>query len=370
MNSSRLRKIVLVYLLVLVFCGIGYAKYDSYKIDGDAVAFMDISDALRAHDFSLAVNGYWNPAYAATLAIGTSITHPSRWNELQTFYWINFWIYLACIGACIHFVRSLLLVRKRCVPDHDTAPAFSPAALLLVSLALLFASFQRELSLGAIRSDALLLFFLLFAASFLLRLQATGRFLYYPLLGAALGLSYLTKSFAFLPSFLLIACLFGFGLVRGGARRPRILAGAALAGLIFVLLAGPYILGISRQRGRPTTGESARLNFSFFVDQMDRWHEAHSGNLGHATANFKHPEEVLLETPSVYSYLRHPYGTYPLWFDPAYWTDTVQPHVYLKGQLLRFSRCTQLLVRFLVAHLEAFVMLVVMLIVEIGRAHV
>jgi hypothetical protein len=57
-EPSRLRKIVLVYLLVLVFCGIGYAKYDSYKIDGDAVAFLDISDDLRAQDLSLAVNGY------------------------------------------------------------------------------------------------------------------------------------------------------------------------------------------------------------------------------------------------------------------------------------------------------------------------
>jgi 4-amino-4-deoxy-L-arabinose transferase-like glycosyltransferase len=362
MNSSRIRKITLIYLVLLVLCGIGYAKYDSYGLDGDAVAFMDIADALRAHDFARVVNGYWNPAYAAILAAGQAVSHPSRWNELQTFYWVNFWIFLGCLAACVYFVRSLVLVCERHATDASAPPAFSSGALLLVSLALMFASFQRELHISAVRSDSLLLMLLFIAASFLLRLQAGGRFLYYPLLGLALGLSYLTKSFAFLPSFFLLGAIFVFGLVRGRSQRNRILAGAVLAGLVFALVAGPYILAISKQRGRPTTGESARLNYAFFVDQTARWHEFRTGDLGHATATFKHPEQLLFDSPPVYSYLRHPYGTYPLWFDPAYWTDTIQPHVYLKGHLLRVARCSALLVRFLIAHLESFVVLVVLLI--------
>ena len=362
MNSSRIRKITLIYLVLLVLCGIGYAKYDSYGLDGDAVAFMDIADALRAHDFAHVVNGYWNPAYAAMLAAGQAISHPSRWNELQTFYWVNFWIYLGCLAACVYFVRSLVLVRERYATDASAPPAFSSGALLLVSLALMFASFQRELHISAVRSDSLLLMLLMIAASLLLRLQAGGGFLYYPLLGLTLGLSYLTKSFAFLPSFFLLGAIFLFGLFRGRSNRNRIVAGSVLAGIVFVLLAGPYILAISKQRGRPTTGESARLNYAFFVDQTDRWHEFHTGNLGHATASFKHPEQLLLDSPPVYSYLRHPYGTYPIWFDPAYWTDTIQPHVYLKGHLLRLARCSALLVRFIVAHLEAFVVLIVLLV--------
>ena len=362
MNSLRIRKITLIYLVLLVLCGIGYAKYDSYGLDGDAVSFMDIADALRAHDFAHVVNGYWNPGYAAMLAAGQAISNPSRWNELQAFYWVNFWIYLGCLAACIYFVRSLVLVRERCSPDSSAPSAFSSDALLLVALALMFASFQRELHISAVRSDSLLLMLLFIAASFLLRLQASGGFIYYPLLGLALGLSYLTKSFAFLPSFLLLGAIFFFGLVRGRTNRNRIVAGSVLAGLVFAIVAGPYILAISKQRGRPTTGESARLNYAFFVDQTDRWHEFRTGNLGHATATFKHPEQLLLDSPPVYSYLHHPYGTYPIWFDPSYWTDTIQPHVYLKGHLIRIARCSALLARFIVAHLEAFVVLIVLLV--------
>ncbi len=362
MKPSYFRKIVLIYPLLLILCGIGYAKYDSYKLDGDAVAFMDISDAIRLHNFPLAVNGYWNPAYAAVLAIGQSIAHPTLWNELQTYYWVNFFIFVCCIGACIYFVSSLLLLREHLVPDTTNQAAFSAPALMLVSLGLLLASFQRELSMGAVRSDALLLFFFLIAAAFLLRLQDRGHFIFYPLLGLALGLGYLTKSFAFLPSGILISSICLFGLTRKSPNRRKIITGALVAGVVFAAVAGPYILAISKQRGRPTTGESARLNYCFFIDQTERWHEWHTGKLGHATANFKHHEQLLLDAPPVYSYAQHPVGTFPLWFDPAYWTDTLQPKIYLKGHLLRLARCTVLLVRFIVGHLEPFIILLTLLI--------
>jgi 4-amino-4-deoxy-L-arabinose transferase-like glycosyltransferase len=361
MNHSTIRRIVLIYPLLLILCGIGYAKYDSYKIDGDAVAFMDIADAIHSHEFALAVNGYWNPAYAAALAVGEAIAHPTRWNELQTFYWVNFWIFVGCVLACVYFVRSLLLVRERCTSGAPTLPALSSNALLLASLALLFYSFQRELSIGAVRSDSLLLLCFFFAASFLLRLQSGGRFVYYPLLGLALGIAYLTKSFAFLPSGILLFALFVFALTRKSPQRGRILAGALVAGFVFAAVAGPYIVAISKQRGRPTTGESARLNYSFFIDNTARWHEWHSGDLGHATANFKHHEQLIVDSPPVYSFALHPIGTYPLWFDPSYWADTIQPRFYLKGHLLRLARNCVVLVRFIVGHLESVVLLGVLL---------
>lgn len=361
MKYSALRVIARLYPVLLLLCGIGYAKYDSYKLDGDAVAFMDIADAMRAHNFALVVNGYWNPAYAAALAIGESIYHPSRWSELQTFYWVNFCIFAGCVFAFIYFVRSLVLVRERFISASDTASALSPAALLIAGLALMFYSFQRELSLSAVRSDSLMLFFLLLAASMLMRIQSERRFLYFPLFGLFLGLAYLTKSFGFLPAGILLLALFIFGLTLTGEGRKRTLAGVLLAGIVFAAVAGPYIVAISKQRGRFTTGESARLNYSFFVDQTGRWHEWHSGQLGHATADFKHHEELILDSPAVYSFAQHPIGTYPLWFDPAYWTDTLHPKFYLKGHLLRLARCSVLLVRFIVGHLEAFVLFVVLL---------
>jgi hypothetical protein len=360
-TPSRLRKVALIYSLLLVLCGIGYARYSNYMLDGDAVAFMDIADAMHAHDLAHVVNGYWNPAYAGALLVGELVTHPSRWKELQTFYLVNWVIFVLNIGACWYFVRSMVMVRERREDDPTTAPALSHMALLLTSLALLFASFQRELLLSAVRADALLLLFFLMAASFLMRLESGGRFLFYPLLGAALGLAYLTKSFAFLPSGFLMTAMMIYGLTRKGVERKRIVTGVLAAGVVFLALAGPYILAISKQRGRLTTGESARLNYAFFVDQTGRWHEWHSGDMGHAKADFKHHEELLLDKPPVYSYDQHAIGTYPLWFDPSYWTDTMKPQFYLKGHLQRLARCSALLLRFILGHGEAFAVFAILL---------
>jgi hypothetical protein len=361
MNSSRLRKIAFLYPLLLILCGLGYAKYSNYMLDGDAVAFMDIADAMRAGNYSMVINGYWNPMYAGALALGQAIAHPSRWNELQTYFWVNFWIFVACIFATIYFVRGLILLRDHLSATDEAPPALSSNALLLVALALLFFSFQRELILGTVRADSLLLFFFLIAATFLLRLQATGRFFYYPLLGCTLGLAYLTKSFAFFPSCLLFMGIFFYGLIRKTPARKQILTGAIVAGILFAAVAGPYIAAISKQRGRFTTGESSRLNYAFFIDSTDRWHEWHSGKLGLATANFKHHEQLIADPPPVYSFDLHPLGTYPLWFDPSYWTDGIQPHFVLKNHILRLLRCLVLVVRFLFGHLEPLVFLAVLL---------
>ncbi len=361
-TPSRLRKFALIYSLLLVLCGIGYARYSNYILDGDAVAFMDIGDAMHAHDFAHVVNGYWNPAYAGALLVGEMVTHPSRWKELQTFYFVNWAIFVLNIGACWYFVRSMVMVRERAEDDATTAPALSHMALLLVALALLFASFQRELILSAVRADALLLLLFLMAASFAMRIQSGGRFFYYPLLGAALGLAYLTKSFAFLPSGFLLAAMMVYGLTRKADARKRIVGGVLVAGVVLLALAGPYVAAISKQRGRLTTGESARLNYAFFVDQTGRWHEWRTGDLGHAKADFKHHEELLVNWPPVYSFDRHAVGTYPLWFDPSYWTDTIKPQFYLKGHLLRLARCSALMLRFLLGHGEAFAVLAILLV--------
>ena len=361
MSSSRLYKLASFYALLMTLCGFGYAKYDNYKLDGDAVAFMDLADRIHAHKWAEVVNGYWNPAYAGALAIGQMIAHPSRFDELQTYFFVNFGIFVLCIGAMWFFVGSLTKVREQFQAEEETMPALSRPALLLVGLALLFAAFQRELPMGAVRSDGLLLLFLLLAAGCLLRLQSTGKFIFYPLLGLSLGLAYLTKSFAFLPSGILLTALFVYGLTRSAARRKRIVPGVLVAGLLFAALAAPYIAGISKQRGRLTTGESARLNYCFFVDDTGRWHEWHSGDLGHAKADFKHHEQLLMESPAVYSYLQHPLGTYPLWFDPSYWTDRLKPVVYWPGHVRRLERTSMLLVRYVAGHLESFVLFGVLL---------
>ena len=47
--STLLRRFFPFYCALAALVTFGYALYDGYQIDGDAVAYMDIGDLLRAH---------------------------------------------------------------------------------------------------------------------------------------------------------------------------------------------------------------------------------------------------------------------------------------------------------------------------------
>lgn len=351
----------LVYLLLCLVGAFGYARYDPYLMDGDSVSFFDIADALRQHHWGLAVNAYWNPLYPALLAITQVIAHPSRWHELEAYALLNLLIFAGCLLAMVYLVDGLVGLQRRFNPRGLEDAAVSPLALRYAAVGLLFLSFQRELMLGFFRSDSLLLLLFLVAGGILLRLQTSGRVWLYPVLGLTLGLAYLTKSFAFLPSGLLFVGMLIFGLTRKGAERVRIAGGAVAAGVVFLLVAGPYIAAISRQQGHLTTGESARLNYAFFVDETPRWHEWAHGDLGHAGGTFTHPEIQLLSSPPVFSFRNHELGTFPLWFDPAYFTQGLKPHVWLPGHFKRIVRSSQLGTLWIVDHPEGLLLLGVLL---------
>ena len=362
MSRPTLKRLLVALVLLMLLAGLGYARWDNYQLDGDALSFMDIADAIRAGDWPRVVNAYWNPLYAAALAAGQAIARPSRWTELQVFYSVNFVIFAACLFATMDLVRAMVQLRARAIPDSGERSALSPLALQFVSLALLFFSFQRELSLAKVRSDALLLFFLLLATAALMRIQATGKLRFFALLGLWLGLAFLTKSFAFLPT---VALLFGmvvYGMFRGGLLRRRILVGVALAAAVFTVPAGPYIVAVSRQVGHFSTGESGSLNYAFDVDGTVRFHTFnYPGGAGHARMALKHPEKLLLASPAVYAYSNHAWGTAPLWFDPSFWHDRVWPRWYLPGQIDRLKHTPVQLVRFLVGHPEGFALILVLL---------
>ncbi len=344
----------------MLLAAVGYARYDAYVMDGDGTAFMDIAGDLNNGHPGLAINGYWNPGYPAVIALAEKLTHPSLWRELVVLRYTNILIFAAAMAACLFFTAGLARARAA-FADVERDAAMSAGALNLLGLALLLLSMGRELPIAAPRSDTLLVVFLLLAMGLVLRLLTRVQLWMFPLLGLALGCAYLTKSFGFLPSVLLIVSLLIYGLLRKDGSRGLWLGGVLAAAIVFALVAGPYILAISRQLGHFTTGESARLNYAFFVDYTPRWHEWYRHDLGHAGGTFLHPEAVLAAPPAVFSYTAHPYGTFPLWFDPAWWTLGLKPHVWLPGHISRFLRNLVLLLRYVLNRPEVFILLAVLL---------
>ena len=358
---SWLRRFFPFYCVLTALVTFGYALYDHYQLDGDAVAYMDIGDYLRAHQWAGIVNGYWHPMYPAFLSLGHTLFHATLATELRAYYFVNFGIFLLEMAAMVAFTDALSGLRSEVQGSSHLLDRF---VLRYLGLALLVIASQRELSPGKVRPDALLQAFLLFALAALLRHLATGRVRYAALMGAVLGCAYLTKSFAFVLAFLCIAVLAVFRWLWLKHKIARVIPAALVALVCFGVVAGPYVAALSRQHGRLDFGDSGALNYAWYVGGTEKMHlQPHmTSQFGSADVHLKHPERELLHVPQVFSYAELPYGTYPDWFDTTYWNDQVKPHFNLRLEIPRFARNCTLVVRYLFNHPEALVLLALLLV--------
>jgi hypothetical protein len=367
LSSSAVRKLLAVYVVLIVPVLWLATKYERYQMDGDAMAYLDIGDLIHAHKWEGVVNAYWHPLYPALLVVTKSAMHATRGNEIHAGYVLNYVIFLASAVAMLGFVSALESLRRRMSPSEDqdvSSPLLGVNALRLLGLGLLVIAQSRELSIGTIRPDALLQALMLGAFAMLLRALATESLVYAPLMGLFLGLAYLTKSFAFLIALLAIAVMVVFQAWLQGRRLGKVVVGGLLAVVVFGLVAGPYVGALSKQKGRFDFGDSGALNYAWYVSGTEKFHIEPwmKDKFGSASVRLVHPEKQLLAQPGVYSYKAQPYGTYPAWFDPTYFHERIVPVFHAKLLLHRDVRNVVLVLRYVLNHPEAPVLLVLLVV--------
>ena len=368
MRSQALRRALLIYLVLLIPVAWLATKFEPYQMDGDAMAYMDIADLMRAHQWAGVVNAYWHPLYPACLALAQKLFHTTRMNELHAYYVLNYAIFLASVVAMLGFVSALDKLRKRMTPSADQNAGVGPLlglnALRLLGVSLLVIAAQRELSMGKIRPDALLQVLMLAAFAMLLQSLATESLVFAPLMGLFFGLAYLTKSFAFLIALLTIALMVVFQAWLQRRKPARVVAGGALALVVFAAVAGPYVAALSRQKHRFDFGDSGALNYAWYVSGTDKMHIEPwmTKSFGSASVKLIHPEVQLLAQPGIYSYRAEPYGTYPAWFDPTYFHERIVPIFNAKLLIHRDARNMVLSLRYVLNHPEALILLALLLV--------
>jgi hypothetical protein len=106
----------------------------------------------------------------------------------------------------------------------------------------------------------------------------------------------------------------------------------ALALLTLLCVSGPFLFALSKAKGRLTIGDSAKLGYAWKVNKIPQY--VHwQGTPGYGKP--QHPTRKIFDRPAVYEFGEPISGTYPPWFDPAYWYEGVEPHFNLKSQLSR-----------------------------------
>ncbi len=362
MNQSVSRRILFVYLLLLVPTAWLASRFDPYQIDGDAVSYMDIADLLHAHQWAGAVNGYWHPLYPACLALTQMVLHPTRMNELGAYYSLNFALFLAEVVAMLFFCKALYRLRAK-MNSTNREFLLSLNELRLLGVGLLVIASQRELSMGKVRTDVLLTALILAAFASLLETLASESLFFAPLMGLFFGLAYLTKSFAFLVTLLSIGVMLLFQVWIQRRRLGRVVACGTLTLTVFAAVAGPYIAALSLQKHRLDFGDSGALAYAWYSSGTEKMHLEpwQTDRFGSASVHLIHPETQLLAKPGIYSYRAEPYGTYPDWFDTTYFNERIVPHLNLHKLMQTVARNLVLAIRYLTNHPEAGILLSLLL---------
>lgn len=343
-EQRRLKRLRSGFWGLAVLLGLLQAWTARDSIDSDGVSYLDLGDAFFGGDFSSAINAVWSPLYPLLLGGVNYLVHPSyRW-EFPLAHAVNFVIYLASLACFDFFLWELIRYhkRRRVGLKEQSLTTFPDWCWLATGYPLLIWSSLDLIGLDNVKPDLCVATCLYLVAALLLRVrQNSESSREWIVLGAVLGLGFLAKAAMLQIGFAFLGTALWESRQRKGGPRYVLIAFAS-----FILVSGPFIFALSRSLHRLSFGESARLNYAWYVNGTVQRHWQ-GGNDEEGTA--VHPTRKIRQWPPIYEFGSPVEGTYPVWGDPAYWNEGLRIRFDLMRQLAVIRQHVSLLAGMLFA---------------------
>lgn len=300
--SASIRKTKFVLWSGAIVVGLLQSWANRFAMEPDGVNYLDVAQAYSRHDWHNAINSYWSPLYSWILAL--VISHVSLYEESTALHVINFCLYLLTLWAFAFFIDELG------PPD-----SISHRAWLIFGYTLFVYGMLVLIGLGTSTPDMGVAALFFAVTGMLIRVRRKPGTLAYAALGAILGVSYLAKAIMFPLAFVCLLCT--------TSRR------ALLSLAIFLAVASPFIVILSKHQGRPTFGDVGRIAYIAFVDGLEQYPHWHGeGGVGSPV----HGPRLIYSHPDVDEFGTPIAGTYPPWYDGAYWLEGASVKFSLSGQ--------------------------------------
>ena len=329
-NSTRCERLFWLTALLLGFLQAWARRHVS--ADGlaymgpDGISYLDIGDAYMRGDWYVAVNAMWSPFYSWLTGLWLYLFKPSPFWEFTVVRLLNFLIYVGTLFSFANFLRALR--RDRQLRNNDASlPEWS--WLIFGYTTFIWTSLFMN-RVWRTSPDLLLAALIFLTCGLVLRIRtAAARRDLFVALGVVLGISYLTKTIMFPLALVFIVVAYLLARRSIGLKPAVLRAGIAL--VIFLTLAAPFVIVISRAKHRFTIGDSARLNYAWYVNGTTRFTHWQGKPAGSGTP--LHPSRKIFDTPAVYEFSGAPGVSYPPWYDPSYFYEGLTPHFNLRQQV-------------------------------------
>ena len=328
-RNYRHRKLTAIFWVIAVVLGAFLAWDGRHAMNADGMSYLDMAEAYLRGDWNMAINAFWSPLYCWLLGLAIVVLKPSPFWEFSVAHLVNFAIYLCTLG-CFHFFLLELIRYHRgqsaSFSGHGgvTLPEWAWIAL---GYTLFIWTSLNLITISTVSPDMLVAAFVYLASGILLHIRmGSVSWLTFILLGMVLGFGYLAKAVMFPLAFIFLGVsMFSVGNLRIAV--PRVL----VALVVFLSVASPYVVVLSRAKGRLTFGDSGKLTYAFWV--IDTPLGVHWQGEPPGSGTPLHPTRRIFDTPRIYEFGTPVGGTYPPWYDPAYWYEGVVPHFDLTGQV-------------------------------------
>lgn len=291
------------------------------SMNEDGIDYLDMGDAWLRGDWDMAVNGIWSPLYSWILGAMNHLFEPSIPWQFPAVQITNFFIYAAALVCFEYFWRSLTRNLEVDMPATVGMTGFHPAAWMVLGYSLFIWSSLNLVEIWAVNPDMCVAGLAYLAAGLFLRLSRISASIPTALgLGFVLGLGYLAKA-AMMPLAVVLMLL----TIAIPSVRPGKLGRLALIAAAFLLIAGPFMVALTSKYGAFTFSDVGRFTFLKHVNEMPypNFHPA----LHRLDGVPEHPPTKIFDDPPVYEFSGPVGGTYPMSYDPGYWTAGLEPSV-------------------------------------------
>lgn len=284
------------------------------EMDPDGFSYLQIADHAAHGDIAALINAYWSPGYPAMLAVLLALFRPARATSFAFAHLLNYILFAVATFAFVFFLRAWSKLIDLSVE------------LLIPCGFIIFLKFGIDwLGIHNCTPDLAVGIVVLLAAGIVCRIAGGASQWKFPtLLGIVLAAGYYIKAVVFPLALLLLIVLFLF------PPAPRVSRLAVLfAAAIFAVTSLPLIMLESRVAGRSTFGETGRLNYAWYVNGAAGVQRVALDTQVHLV----HPLRRIFDNPVTLEFATPIQATYPLWYDPYYWSQGIQASFNIRQQI-------------------------------------
>lgn len=327
-TPSPRQAVLLRRLLIAAVIGVSALDgwfYRQWNLNPDGVSYFDIARAFAAHGPAALINGYWSPLYPATIGLGLQLFSPGPDWSYPLVRAIGFVVAVIAVWAFDRLVRMVVAGHAELQAAHDTSH-WTALAFLVGLWGLYFLLVTQAIGMHLATPDmgvAAIVFFV--AAELVALASAPWNAARWSRLGVCLGIGYWWKAILF-PVAAVVFALAGWIVLRRRDPWKPAIAGSSAFAVVALLLAVPVSLHV----GRPTFGETGRLNHLWFVSNVPAVATlciSPEGRLNTGENGTVPTEPVLLARPLTCGTRElGPEATLPLWYDPSPWYANATNH--------------------------------------------